>query len=97
MARDRVSDEKLEAAVRLLTTLVRQVNAAADTHAPVSPSAAERRMFPRKEAAHYLGISLRALDQLGSDGDMPKVVIAGRTLYDRADLDEYVERVKHRM
>lgn len=51
-------------------------------------------MFPRRDAAHYLGISLRALDRLGSNGDVLKVVICGRTLYDRADLDAYIERVK---
>lgn len=54
----------------------------------------ERRMFPRKEAAHYLGISLRSLDTLASDGKVLKVVICGRTLYDRADLDALVEREK---
>lgn len=54
----------------------------------------ERRMFPRREAAHYLGISLRSLDSLAAGGQFPKVVLAGRTLYDRSDLDAYVERVK---
>jgi len=54
----------------------------------------ERRMFPRKDAAFYLGISLRALDALASDGHLLKTPIAGRVLYDRADLDAYIERVK---
>jgi hypothetical protein len=54
----------------------------------------ERRMFPRKEAAYYLGISLRSLDGLAADGQVIKTPIAGRTLYDRADLDAYIERQK---
>lgn len=54
----------------------------------------ERRMFPRKDAAYYLGISLRALDQLASDGEVLKTRIAGRVVYDRVDLDAYVERIK---
>ena len=54
----------------------------------------ERRMFPRKAAAHYLGISLRSLDALAADGQIAKTPIAGRVLYDRTDLDAYVERVK---
>lgn len=54
----------------------------------------ERRMFPRKAAAHYLGISIRALDSLAAAGQIPKTPIAGRVLYDRADLDSYIERVK---
>lgn len=54
----------------------------------------ERRMFPRKDAAYYLGISLRALDELASDGEVVKTHIAGRVLYDRADLDAYIERAK---
>lgn len=54
----------------------------------------ERRMFPRKAAAHYLGISLRALDSLATAGAFPKTKIAGRTLFDRAELDAYIERVK---
>ena len=51
-------------------------------------------MFPRKAAAHYLGISIRALDSLAAAGQIPKTPIAGRVLYDRADLDSYIERVK---
>lgn len=54
----------------------------------------ERRMFPRKPAADYLGIGLRSLDQLAADGEIPKTRIAGRVLYDRVDLDAYIERVK---
>lgn len=53
-----------------------------------------RRMLPRKEAAYYLGISLRSLDELAAAGAFPKTVIAGRTLFDRVDLDAYIERVK---
>jgi hypothetical protein len=59
-----------------------------------APAPIERRLFPRKDAAHYLGISLRALDQLGSDGQIVKTPLCGKTLYDRADLDEFIERVK---
>lgn len=54
----------------------------------------ERRMYPRKDAAYYLGISLRSLDYLGNDGQIPQTRIAGRVLYDQRDLDGYIERVK---
>lgn len=56
--------------------------------------ARERRLFPRADAAYYLGISLRTLDQLKSDGKVVPTVLAGRTVYDRRDLDAYVDRVK---
>jgi len=59
-----------------------------------APVALERRMFPAKEAAHYLGISVRSLAYLAAAGQVPKTKLAGRVLYDRADLDAYVERVK---
>lgn len=54
----------------------------------------ERRLFPRADAAFWLGISLRALDQLKKDGKITPTVLAGRTVYDRRDLDAYVDRVK---
>lgn len=54
----------------------------------------ERRLFPRADAAYYLGISLRTLDQLKKDGKVVPTILAGRTVYDRHDLDSYVERVK---
>lgn len=54
----------------------------------------ERRMFPRKDAAYYLGISLRSLDKLAAAGEFSKTPIAGRVVYDRVDLDAYIEQVK---
>lgn len=54
----------------------------------------ERRMFRRGPAADYLGIGLRSLDQLAADGQIPKTRIAGRVLYDRVDLDAFIERQK---
>lgn len=59
-----------------------------------APVQLERRMFPRKEAAYYIGISLRSLDTLAAEGQILKTKIAGRTVYDRSDLDAYIERVK---
>ena len=58
------------------------------------PVVRERRLFPRVDAAFYLGISLRSLDQLKKDGKIVPTELAGRTVYDRRDLDGYVERVK---
>lgn len=54
----------------------------------------ERRLFPRADAAYYLGISLRSMDQLKKDGKIAPTELAGRTVYDRRDLDAYVDRVK---
>lgn len=54
----------------------------------------ERRLLPYAGAATYLGISLRAMKQLAADGKVPKTTIGHRVLFDREDLDRFIERVK---
>lgn len=54
----------------------------------------ERRLLRYEHAAEYLGISLRGMKELAKAGQVRKVQIGGRVLFDRADLDAYIERVK---
>jgi len=52
----------------------------------------------RKEAADYLRISVRTLDSLARKGEIPYSKlgngIRARVVYQRKDLDAYLERVK---
>ena len=61
-----------------------------------TPKDAERRLLNFARAAAYLGISLRSMHDLGAakTGVIPRVEIGHRVLFDKADLDAYVERVK---
>lgn len=63
------------------------------TPKPSLPTA-ERRLLSYGHAAEYLGISLRGMKELASDGKIRKVQIGHRVLFDRSDLDAYVERAK---
>lgn len=54
----------------------------------------ERRLLPYAGAATYLGISLRAMKELAAKGSVPKTQIGHRVLFDREDLDAFIERVK---
>jgi excisionase family DNA binding protein len=54
----------------------------------------ERRLLPYAGAAAYLGISLRAMKQLAHDGEIQKVSIGSRVLFDRRDLDVLIDRFK---
>lgn len=60
------------------------------------PADVERRMLSFALAAAYLGVSLRAMkgELGGPQGEIPRVVIAGRVLFDRQDLDAYIEKAK---
>lgn len=54
----------------------------------------ERRLLGYANAAEYLGISLRGMKDLAANGEIRKVPIGGRVLFDRSDLDAYIERIK---
>lgn len=63
----------------------------------------ERRLLSYKLAAAYLGISERAMKEIGGPGSSGKVKdrdkiqqvkIGHRVLFDRSDLDAYIERIK---
>lgn len=53
-------------------------------------------ILTRKEAAAYLRISVRTLDKLAQDGEIPYSKLGkglrSRVVYQRRDLDAYVER-----
>lgn len=53
-----------------------------------------RRLLTYKKLAEYLGVSLRTAKQLAADDEVPKVRIGGRVLFDRTDVDSYIERIK---
>ena len=53
-----------------------------------------KRLYSRKEAAEFLGISLSTLIRLIKRGVIPTVKIGARRLIDRQDLDRYVEMNK---
>ena len=48
------------------------------------------------EAAKFLAISPRTLWTLTKEGDIPVVRIGSLVRYDPADLQDYIERQKHR-
>lgn len=59
-----------------------------------TPADVERRMLDYARAAAYLGISVRAMKELAKDGQVAKTPIGSRVLFDRADLDGFIERAK---
>lgn len=60
-----------------------------------TPLDAERRLLDYTRAAAYLGISLRSMKNLGGpNGEIRQVPIGARVLFDKADLDAYIEKTK---
>lgn len=57
-------------------------------------TAVERRLLDYAHLAAYLSISLRGAKQLAADGEIAKVQIGHRVLFDKADVDAYIERIK---
>lgn len=58
------------------------------------PKSAERRLLDYAHVAAYLGVSVRSAKQLAADGEFRKVPIGHRVLFDKQDLDAYIERIK---
>ena len=54
----------------------------------------QRRLLPYKDAAFYLGISLRSMKALAADDKVRKTQIGHRVLFDVRDLDDFIERVQ---
>jgi excisionase family DNA binding protein len=52
------------------------------------------RLLSRREAAAYLGISIRFLCDLLSQRSVACIRIGGRTMLDRSDLDAFIESNK---
>ncbi len=55
-----------------------------------------RRLLSVPESAVYLGVSVWTMRGLGWNGEVPEVKIGRRTLFDREDLDRFIERSKTR-
>ena len=51
----------------------------------------------RRQAAEYLSISTRLLDNLASAGQIPRVKIGAKTLFRIADLDAFVDSQVQRL
>ena len=54
----------------------------------------ERRLLSVKEAGHYLHLSRATLYHMIERKEIIPVNIGGRTLFDRKDLDELIEKAK---
>lgn len=59
-----------------------------------TPADAERRLLDYNRSAAYLGISLRGMKQLAADNKILKVEVGHRVLFDKVDLDAYIDRLK---
>lgn len=59
-----------------------------------TPADVERRMLDYARAAAYLGISKRAMNELAAEGKVVKTHIGHRVLFDKVDLDAFIERAK---
>ncbi len=55
-----------------------------------------RRLLGVKESATYLGVSVWTIRDLGWNGEISEVKIGRRKLFDREDLDRFIERSKVR-
>ena len=53
----------------------------------------ERGAFDRKNAAHFLNISTRLLDDLAARGEIKRIKLGRKPLYRRIDLDAYLARL----
>jgi excisionase family DNA binding protein len=59
-----------------------------------STGSSEPRLLTVKQAAEYLATSAWAIRTLGWSGTIPPVRIGKRVLFDRRDLDKFVESAK---
>ncbi len=55
---------------------------------------AEKRLYNVPEAARYLGLSVWGIRELHYSGKIAAVRNGRRMLFDRADLDQWIERSK---
>lgn len=55
----------------------------------------ERRLFDYPAAAAYLSIGKRGVEKLAAKGELPKIDnITNKVLFDKVDLDAYIDRMK---
>jgi len=57
-------------------------------------AATTKHLLSRREAASYLAISPRKLDQLVADGDLPRIKIGTCVRFDVADLEAFIAEQK---
>jgi len=50
----------------------------------------DRSYFRRRNAAEYLGVSVRTLDQLKADGDLPFCKVGAIVVFIKQDLDAFM-------
>src|SRR5687768_12965509 len=62
----------------------------------VSETVMEPRLFSRKQAMAYIGLCSTSLWQLEKDGELAAVRLGKRVLFDRADLDRFIDRNKRK-
>jgi excisionase family DNA binding protein len=55
----------------------------------------EKRLFTVNDTCAYLSISRMSLYRLIQQKKLSPLTISGRTLFDRKDLDEFIERSKN--
>ena len=60
----------------------------------VPPTAVAPRLLGVKAAAAYLGATVWAVRSLAWGRDLPSIKIGNRVLFDRTDLDRYIEANK---
>lgn len=49
------------------------------------------RYYPRPDAARYLGISIRKVDELAASRKLPRIRIGGRVLFDLDDFNRLMD------
>jgi excisionase family DNA binding protein len=88
-----VAEEDLSAAEQLAQSVKALVAEAIAAAAPPKGPAGKR-LLSQREAAGYLGVSVRKVQEMGAAGQLPKVALGGRTLYDIRDLDAIIDQAK---
>jgi hypothetical protein len=51
----------------------------------------DRILYPRREAAHQLGISVRMLDEYAKIGEIHPRFVGGKVLYHRSELERFAK------
>ena len=57
----------------------------------------QKRLFSVEEAAEYLSLSPWTIREMGTHGRLPVVRLGRRVLFDREDLDQWIELSKIRI
>ncbi|MDA1054536.1 MAG: helix-turn-helix domain-containing protein [Planctomycetota bacterium] len=54
----------------------------------------QKQLYSRRESAQYLAISMRKIDKLAAEGELPRVKVGRATRFDLLDLRSLIERNK---